>query len=95
MVDTEPTDIIHPYILQALQDARSGDPDALAWLQSDCIGWELIEPNAAIMAVKEIYRPAREPRQKQQRPATMPLNRTRRDCARNSEHSPTVLASKP
>lgn len=55
--DPEP---IHPYILEALRSARAGDLDALAWLESDCISWGLIEPNAAIMARLEISKPARK-----------------------------------
>jgi len=48
---------IQPYIIEALQAA-------LAWRESDCIGWALIQPNAAILAVKEIHKPARKPRRK-------------------------------
>lgn len=67
----EPTELIHPYIMQALQDARAGDLDALAWLQSDCTSWGLIEPNAAALIGKIIANPGkryRYPRNAQNAP---------------------------
>lgn len=75
--DDEP---IHPYILDALRAARAGDLDALAWLESDCVSWGLIEPNAAILAVKEVYKPTRKPRK----------NRTSQDAPGRTRRAQTI-----
>ena len=83
--DAEP---IHPYILEALQAARAGDLDAIPWLELDCIGWTLIEPNAAILATREVYAPARKPRRKktaQEAPGRTQRTATGRSIARTQQ----------
>src|SRR5688572_13940040 len=44
--------------VEALQPVPADGLDALASLESDCMSWGLLEPNRAILAVKEVYKSA-------------------------------------
>lgn len=85
-------DPIHPYILDALRAARAGDLDALAWLEADCIAWQLLDTDEADLLRREIHRPAR----KRRTPAQATPGRTqRRRVGGNPMKAPILARAAP